>query len=308
MRAICQAEKLRRPDDLTRRHRFISIYATWMLVQTGATADQVTIASIALGLVGALALALPGTAAGLAGVLFLYLSFLCDQVDGEVARYRRACSLRGVYLDELRHLLIYSVPVFALGFDVARGAESAWPLAIAFTAALVLVLARVEERLPFAVFGARARELLERASHPSVRPERALADGEPESKPASAETSFDSPDRSVAGLAQDERNQDGRVYGLSREEREVLRSIVSGLLRVHGFVAHQVVILFLLAFAVLVDRIGDYRPLGLGLEGLLLLAIAVSGVVSLLSVIASRARGDAFEEEALAAARKAMGS
>jgi hypothetical protein len=307
MRAICQAEKLRRPDDLTRRHRFLSIYATWMLVQTGATADQVTIASIAIGLVGALALAMPGTTAGLAGVFFLYVSFLCDQVDGEIARYRRACSLRGVYLDELRHLLIYSVPIFALGFDVARGAEGAWPLAIAFVASLVLVLSRVEERLPFAVFGARAHELLERASNTP-----------------GAETSFDSPGPSAAELAQDEpsresgavatalaqneRNHDGRVYGLSREELEVARSIVSGLLRVHGFVAHQVVILFLLAFAILVDRLGGYRPLGLGLEGLLLLAIAVSGVTSLLFVIVSRARGDAFEEEALAAARKALGS
>src|SRR4051812_14506658 len=81
-------EKLRRPDDLTRRHRAVSIYATWLLVRTPVTADQVTVASIATGLLGAVALGASGLGPGIAGVGLLYVSFLLDQVDGEVARYR----------------------------------------------------------------------------------------------------------------------------------------------------------------------------------------------------------------------------
>src|SRR5436309_14521992 len=87
MRVLCQREKLRKPDDLTRKHRALSIYATWLLVKTPVTADQVTIASIVTGLLGAVALGLEGLAWGLIGCALLYLSFLFDQVDGEVARY-----------------------------------------------------------------------------------------------------------------------------------------------------------------------------------------------------------------------------
>ncbi|MEZ0229755.1 MAG: CDP-alcohol phosphatidyltransferase family protein, partial [Planctomycetota bacterium] len=132
MRVICQREKLRKTNDLTRKHRAFSIYATWLLVQTPATADHVTMASIATGILAAACFATPGFLAGLAGCLLLYASFLLDQVDGEVARYRRKSSLRGVYLDEIRHLVVYAVPVFALGFDAVRRQGAWWPLAVSF--------------------------------------------------------------------------------------------------------------------------------------------------------------------------------
>jgi hypothetical protein len=261
MRVLCQREKLRRSDDLTRKHRVVSIYATWLLVRTSVTADQVTIASIATGVTAAVLLASPGLLAGLGACLLLYISFLLDQVDGEVARYRKTCSLRGVYLDELRHLVVYAVPVFALGFDVARVQGALWPLAVSFTAAFALALARIEERLPVLILGERATKLVT----PGERLDRNVPDRPAVLEPAPA-----------ANL-------------LKRSARRGL----AGLLASYEVLAHQVLILGWLLLAVVADR-----GLGLGfVEASFLGAIGVASWAALAASVAARLRPGAIEAE-----------
>jgi phosphatidylglycerophosphate synthase len=271
LRVICQKEKLRKPDDLTRKHRAVSIYATWLLVRTNVTADQVTVASIATGLCGAAALAQSSLAWGLAGVLLCYLSFLFDQVDGEVARYWRRSSLRGVYLDELRHLLIYAAPVFALAFPLARALGSAWPFAVAFAGALGLALARIEERLPAMMFGERAGKLLsEETSRAPSPPTPAL------------------PPSGGGGSA----------------VAEALRAAVTLTLATYEVLAHQVLILVWLLVAVVVDR-GFGRAFGLGLEGALLIGLSFATCGALLASIRGRTRPGELERDVKARAAAA---
>lgn len=266
MRVICQREKLRKTNDLTRKHRAVSIYATWLLVQTPATADHVTIGSIATGLLGAACFALPGLLPGLAGVLLLYVSFLLDQVDGEVARYRRRSSLRGVYLDEIRHLVVYSVPVFALGFDASRRLCSHWPLVVSFAGGFALALARIEERLPALLFGERATKLARESADP-VQP---VTVGGEEAPPARSDSALKSAARTALAAS-------NALY-------EVL--------------AHQVLILFWFLAAVVLDR-------GFGLasfQSAFLVALTLATCGALLASVRTRLVPGALEADAKARA------
>jgi phosphatidylglycerophosphate synthase len=290
LRVLCQRDKLRRKDDLTRRHRAVSIYATALLLRTGVTADQVTVASVVTGLLGAVALGASGLAAGLAAVALLYVSFLLDQVDGEVARYRGRTSLRGVYLDELRHLVIYAAPVFALAFDVSRdatgGAGAAWPFAVGFAGALALTLARAEERLPALIFGERAAALLV----PTVG---AAVSG------AGAPPALD---------GRDARRHAVTSLGGAGVPPALLPGIRVALRAVHATyeaLTHQVLILIWLLVAVTFER-----GLGLGpAEGVLLVSLSLVSALALAATIAARARPGAIEADVqarAAAARAAL--
>jgi phosphatidylglycerophosphate synthase len=273
LRVICQKEKLRAPDDLTRKHRTVSIYATWLLLHTKITADEVTVASIILGLLGALCLAAVGLGWGIVGVGLLYLSFLLDQVDGEVARYRGKGTLRGVYLDELRHLVIYPVPVFALAFDVARGVGDTWPFAVGFIAALGLVLARVESRLPALL--AAEKNAMARAAEPG-RPEPAA--------PAAPED----PARAI-----------------ERQEWEAAARRVAGAsIWTYDHLAHQVLILLWLLLAVVADRGFE---LGGVFQGLFLVLLAMSTTIALLAAIVAHARPGEVDREVRARAHLIAG-
>lgn len=270
MRVICQREKLRKTNDLTRKHRMVSIYATWLLVRTPITADQVTIGSIGTGVLAALLLGLPGLAAGLAGCVLLYVSFLLDQVDGEVARYRRKSSLRGVYLDEIRHLVVYSAPVFALGFDAARRQGALWPLGVSFVGALALALARIEERLPPLIFGERATKLASEVT----APEQVVST----TSSGSLEPGAASPLKSLA------------------------RSALAATNALYELLAHQVLILLWFLAAVLLDR-------GFGLasfQAALLVALTFATVGALLASIRARLVPGALESDVKARARAAV--
>ena len=97
LNVICQ-----KPDYKTKGNWYVrtilrdaALPVTWLLLHTKITADQVTLASLAVALLGMIALALPGTGWFVAGVLLLQLWYYLDHVDGQIARYRKTVSLTG---------------------------------------------------------------------------------------------------------------------------------------------------------------------------------------------------------------------
>ena len=112
LRAVCQAGKDSDPRWYL-IHRRWSIYVTWVLLHFPVQANHVTAAMMVLGIAGAALLAPRDPALNLLGFVALYLSFLCDKIDGEVARYRRTSSVSGLLLDRLHHLAIE--PLVLLG-------------------------------------------------------------------------------------------------------------------------------------------------------------------------------------------------
>jgi len=98
-----------------------SIYITRLLLPTRTTANQITLLSIAVGVLGIICVSMRNPWVVLLGFLFLYLNLVLDEVDGEVARYKKTFSIRGIYLDAVNHLLIPGFALASLAIQTAMG-------------------------------------------------------------------------------------------------------------------------------------------------------------------------------------------
>ena|GEM_PF-2457631 len=98
-------------------HSF-SIYISYTLAKLGVSANLVTVISGLAGLCGSLCMIPRNLYCNLAGAVLWQLWYILDCVDGEVARLSDKCSLLGVYLDEITHIIVNSTFVLALGLHV----------------------------------------------------------------------------------------------------------------------------------------------------------------------------------------------
>jgi phosphatidylglycerophosphate synthase len=117
---------------------FFSVYVlrrfskllTWVAVKIGATPNQVTIASFAIGLYAAFLFAQGDFWSILLGAILLQVSIIVDCVDGELARYTRTFSELGAWLDAITD----RVKEYAVFLGLAYGAyvqngQNLWLLA-----------------------------------------------------------------------------------------------------------------------------------------------------------------------------------
>jgi len=149
LRDLTQKEKLEgreRPWGYRTLQRGPSIYITKALLQTRIHQDAVTAAGIVLGIIGALLLTQLSLTLKLVGLLLVYLNILSDKVDGELARARGVHSLKGIFLDELNHLIVPPLVFAGLAYGLLEtaGSEQAFlalailvgPIALATTRAM----------------------------------------------------------------------------------------------------------------------------------------------------------------------------
>ncbi len=135
---ICQKPRYKEAGNWMVRTflRDAALPITWLLLHTGVTANQVTTASLLIGLLGIFFLALPGAFFFLAGALLLQLWYLLDHVDGQIARYRKTACLSGRFFDFLTHHVIHSALFFALGAYAANRTGQAFFYLFGFAASL----------------------------------------------------------------------------------------------------------------------------------------------------------------------------
>lgn len=110
--------------------RRVSKLLTWAAVKIGATPNQVTIASFAIGLYAAYLFAQGDTWSLIIGAILLQVSIIVDCVDGELARYTRKFSELGAWLDAITD----RVKEYAVFLGLAYGAfvqtgQNLWVLA-----------------------------------------------------------------------------------------------------------------------------------------------------------------------------------
>ena len=110
--------------------RRVSKILTWAAVKVGATPNQVTIASFAIGLYSAFLFAQGDTWSLIGGAILLQVSIIVDCVDGEIARYTRKFSELGAWLDAITD----RVKEYAVFLGLAYGAfvhngQNLWVLA-----------------------------------------------------------------------------------------------------------------------------------------------------------------------------------
>ncbi|MDH2427806.1 CDP-alcohol phosphatidyltransferase family protein [Sphaerisporangium sp. TRM90804] len=124
----------------------------------GLTPNAVTGLSVALAGLAAVAFSAGERRAQVAGAALLYLSFVLDCVDGQLARYTRAFSPIGAWLDatfaRVKEYLVYAglAVGYAGGLDRGpTGPESIWALAVA-----AMLVQSMRHMIDFSYAGARA--------------------------------------------------------------------------------------------------------------------------------------------------------
>lgn len=92
-----------------------SILFTYLALNLGLSANQVTALQAIVGVVGAACFAFPSYKMALAGIVLLQFGYLLDNVDGEVARFRKQVSVTGKFLDTIGHVTVIPCIYFFLG-------------------------------------------------------------------------------------------------------------------------------------------------------------------------------------------------
>ncbi|MEW9527098.1 CDP-alcohol phosphatidyltransferase family protein [Microbispora sp. NPDC049125] len=144
--------------------RRLSIYATWVLVKTPLSPNQVTGLMIVSGLAAGAVLAIPGIWAAVGAALLIQLYLLLDCSDGELARWTGRTSITGVYLDRVGHYFAEAALLIGLGFRASEVLPD-WYTVLGFAAALGAILIKSETDL---VDVARARSGLVAATESSA--------------------------------------------------------------------------------------------------------------------------------------------
>jgi phosphatidylglycerophosphate synthase len=101
--------------------RDVSPYLTRILLRAGASANAVTWLMIACAALAVVATGWPSLAGAILAVVLIQLQMLLDCCDGEVARWRRTSSPKGVYLDRIGHYTAECGIAVALGVRAAGG-------------------------------------------------------------------------------------------------------------------------------------------------------------------------------------------
>jgi phosphatidylglycerophosphate synthase len=142
-------------------NRRISIRFTRLFLILGLSANQATLTSLLLGITAGIFFTKPQPLYWFIGLLILYLALIFDNVDGEIARYRKQSSLEGKYFDVIvmyfmypyvlacmsfsLYSIIQELEVFIAGFLAVIGMSLVFvhkPLALSF---------RYEKKLPYIV-------------------------------------------------------------------------------------------------------------------------------------------------------------
>src|SRR3989338_10779784 len=128
LREICYKDsKGKRPLYMEWVTMRISIYVTKLLLYTPIRADQVTIGMVLLAILGSIFMAFGNLKCMLIGILIIHFTVVLDNVNGEIARYRKEGSMMGTFLEQYYHEVSVPLIFFSLGFGVflATGYKSA---------------------------------------------------------------------------------------------------------------------------------------------------------------------------------------
>lgn len=144
LRKICQRpEDSHNPDVLleTKLPRIISIYITRILIYTPLKPDHVTMLMIAWGFLVGFLLSFGTYWHMLAGTIIAEFILVLDCIDGELARYKKISSLRGVFLDLTAHLIHIALPFIGLTIGLYRQNPSIYIVIAGLSASVFSVLA-----------------------------------------------------------------------------------------------------------------------------------------------------------------------
>lgn len=121
--------------------RHVSPYVSTAAIRMGLSANAVTAVMILAGWLAAASLLLGNAWGALLAVVFAHGQMILDAADGEVARWRRTTSPRGVFLDRIAHTSTECLMPVALGIGLGwNSPDEFWQWTAAGLALGLLVL------------------------------------------------------------------------------------------------------------------------------------------------------------------------
>lgn len=98
--------------------RKLSFYPTWLCLKLGISANQVTLSSILIGMLGCLLFAFGGNMNIVLGAIFINMWAVLDCVDGNLARLLNTKSKYGWFLDSITGFMLNSILLFCIGIGI----------------------------------------------------------------------------------------------------------------------------------------------------------------------------------------------
>lgn len=157
----CQKPDHRRVGNFVARRiaRPAALRITWVVADSGLSANMATLAAWAAAVVAAAAFG-HGTIVGwLVGAVLLQIWYVFDHVDGQLARLRGTASLDGAQLDYLMHHTVNLILPLAVGYGLfRRSLEPVW-LLIGLAWGLSLLLVTLHHDARYRTFFQRLKRL-----------------------------------------------------------------------------------------------------------------------------------------------------
>jgi len=142
LRKICQPQG---EHPVYKACRVVSIYFTKVFLLVGLTPNIITALGLVLGIIGGVFFIKQYF---LWGIISFILFRILDNVDGEVARYRKMSSSFGAWLDTLSGHLLYPYFFFSLGLGLYLESGLFWHLFWGSLAAIVKLIERSAPKVP----------------------------------------------------------------------------------------------------------------------------------------------------------------
>lgn len=123
LRKICQSPKeIHNPESFLDQKlwRSFSIYITKLLLYTGIKPDHVTFFMVFWGFIVGFLFSIGTYQYMLIGAIALEFFMVLDAIDGEIARYRKMFSMRGIFLDLVAHATNTACPFIGLTIGFYR--------------------------------------------------------------------------------------------------------------------------------------------------------------------------------------------
>ena len=141
LREICQKPVLHSNGWYQRKFvRKISIYFTWLFIQFRMSGNFASLFMIITGIIASYLFTFGAYLYYILGFLVLQFWFILDHVDGELARYWKKTSMKGVFLDKINHHMIHPLIFLCIGIGLYKQFNNSLMLILGgFTAYFLLL-------------------------------------------------------------------------------------------------------------------------------------------------------------------------
>ena len=141
LREICQQPVLHLNTWYPRNFaRKLSIYVTWLFIHLKISGNAASIIMLFTGIIASYLFTFGTYWYSFTAVLILQFWFILDHVDGELARYWKETSAKGIFLDKLNHHIVHPLIFLFIGIGMYKQFNnSLFLIAGGFTAYFLLL-------------------------------------------------------------------------------------------------------------------------------------------------------------------------